>query len=329
MSLIVLGLSKIKKDNLREGVIALAAITIIFGAITLITDKYLIPIGKQWANAAKGGTVILGIIAGMGAIIVAVNRYLKENNIKKSIISLGIMTTLLAVVSIITQKYLIPIGKKGKDALKGGVLVEGIIAGMSLIVIGVTKLLAKTSTSELIKGGLVIAGIGGLLWVLTKTLTPYIKLSILAANNKMNILTGGLMIAGILTAWGLLMTGVGALVSNPIVPIVMAIGGATIAGISLIIFGVTKALTPYVTLSKLLVKEKQYITSGGKLVTKVLSEFKDIIVSVGSLTSFKDGFNMAIGTAAIADISLVMFGLSKGLIPFIKTIDMIKKNNIT
>ena len=329
MSLVVLGLSKIKKDNLREGVIALAAITIIFGGITLITDKYLIPIGKQWVNAAKGGTAILGIIAGMGAIIVAVNRYLKENNIRKSIISLGVMTALLAAVSIITQKYLIPIGKKGKDALKGGVLVEGIIAGMSLIVIGVSKLMSKTSTSELIKGGLVIAGIGGLLWILTKALTPYIKLSILAANNKMNILVGGLMIAGILTAWGLLMVGVGALVSNPVVPVVMAVGGATIAGISLIIFGVTKALTPYVALSKLLVKEKQYVIQSGKLVTKVLSEFKDIIVGVGALTSFKDGFNMAIGTAAIADISLVMVGLSKGLMPFINIMNMIHKYNIT
>jgi membrane protein len=329
MSLVVLGLSKIKKDNLREGVIALAAITIIFGGITLITDKYLIPIGKQWVNAAKGETVILGIIAGMGAIIVAVNRYLKENNIRKSIISLGVMTALLAAVSIITQKYLIPIGRKGKNALKGGVLVESIIAGMSLIVIGVTKLISKISTSELIKGGLVIAGIGGLLWILTKALTPYIKLSILAANNKMNILVGGLMIAGILTAWGLLMAGVGALVSNPVVPVVMAVGGATIAGISLIIFGVTKALTPYVALSKLLVKEKQYVISGGKLVTKVLSEFKDIIVGVGALTSFKDGFNMAIGTAAIADISLVMVGLSKALIPFINTMNMIHKYNIT
>lgn len=329
MSLIVLGLSKIKKKNLREGVIALGALTIMFGAVTLITDMYLIPIGKQWVNAAKGGTVILGIIAGMGAIVVGVNHYLKKNNIRKSIISLGVMTALLAAVSIITQKYLIPIGRKGKDALKGGVLVEGIIAGMSLIVIGVSKLMSKTSTSELIKGGLVIAGIGGLLWILTKALTPYIKLSILAANNKMNILVGGLMIAGILTAWGLLMVGVGALVSNPVVPVVMAVGGATIAGISLIIFGVTKALTPYVALSKLLVKEKQYVIQGGKLVTKVLSEFKDIIVSVGALTSFKDGFNMAIGTAAIADISLVMVGLSKGLMPFINTMNMIHKYNIT
>ncbi len=50
--------------------------------------------------------VILGIIAGKGASIVAVNRYLKENNIQKSIIfSLGVMTALLAAVSIITQKH--------------------------------------------------------------------------------------------------------------------------------------------------------------------------------------------------------------------------------
>ena len=329
MTLIVFGLSKIKKDNLKQGVIALSALTIMFSIITIITSKYLIPIGRQWKNAAKGGTVILGIIAGMGAIIIAVNKFLKENNIKKSIISLSAMTALLAVVSIITQKYLIPIGKKGKAALKGGVLVEGIIAGMSLIVIGVSKLMSKISTSELIKGGLVIAGIGGLLWVLTKALTPYIKLSILAANNKMNILVGGLMIAGILTAWGLLMAGIGALVANPVVPVVLAVGGATIAGIALIIYGVTKALTPYVYLSKLLVKEKQYVLSGGKLVTKVLSEFKDIIVSVGALTSIKDGFNMAVGTAAIADIGVVMLGLSKALIPFINTMNMIHKYNIT
>jgi hypothetical protein len=38
---------------------------------------------------------------------------------------------------------------------------------------------------------------------------------------------------------------------------------------------------------------------------------------------------MAVGTAAIADIGVVMLGLSKALIPFINTMNMIHKYNIT
>ena len=329
MTGVLYALSKIDNGDIKKGVVSLVAITSVFIGITLITDKYLIPIGKQWKDAAKGGTVILGIVAGMGAIIVAVNKFLKENNIKKSVIALGAMTGMLAAVSLLTQKYLVPIGKVGRDALAGAALVEGIIAGLGIIAIGISKGLAKIPYSQLLKGGAVIAGMATLLMFISKTLKPYIQVSKMAANSKMDILVGGGMIAGILGAWGLVIAGVGALVANPIAAVVMAVGGATILGIAGIITAISSALTKYVRLSSLLMKEKANISGSKAVLKSTLSGFKDIVVEVGKLTSFKDGFNMAFGAATITAISGIMNALSKGMMPFIMTIAMIRKHNIT
>lgn len=78
MSLITFGLSKIEDNDLKRATITMAALTIMLVIISLTTDKLLIPIGKQWGLAAKGGAVVLSIIGIMSLIVLGLSKIKKK-----------------------------------------------------------------------------------------------------------------------------------------------------------------------------------------------------------------------------------------------------------
>lgn len=138
------------------------SLTLSLTLLTVISDKY------------KEPKVILGALALLVAIVLVSSRLMKllsRNNIKESskesLITIGAILLLFIGMSL-SMMLAIEVGKKGKEALIGGLLVVAFAVGASYLI----KFLAKIRKSTLLKGlistaviALMIAGISAAMLV--------------------------------------------------------------------------------------------------------------------------------------------------------------------
>lgn len=177
MTAMVWALSTMKKETLLYSVGAMAIMTFLLLAVSLITKELLIPIGDQWKDAAAGGIVVMGVLAIMAGLVYGLSR-IDDKTLMTGIKTLAILTVLVWVISEIVENYFIPFGQNAEDAAYGGSIVIGTIAILTGIVVTLSHLMKKVDKKELAKAEAVLFSIAALLWVITKVMVPYSALAV-------------------------------------------------------------------------------------------------------------------------------------------------------
>lgn len=136
-------------------------------------------------------------------------------------------------------------------------VVVGTIGVMGLIVAAAGQMDMKT----ILKGSAAITAVAGLLWLIGKTLDSYIDTCVKMYDNAKSCAIGGLEIVATLTTWGLIMTGVGALMTFGAA--FLAMGAAAITGISGVLYLISQMLPDYIDMCKNTAKNINIITKGG------------------------------------------------------------------
>ena len=317
MGLMVWGLSKIDNKDMKWGLIALASLTLIVLVISIVALNFFIPIGEQWDDIALGGTVVLGIIGILTGFVWALSKCSKKD-LMYGEFALGIMTAIVLAISIIALEYFLPIYDDAEAILAGGGIIVGIIAVMGLIVIG----LGKIDKKQLILGGLTVAGIGGLLWLLSVTMDPFIDLCIKVNDNATAIAWGSVEILIILGTFGLIMAGVGALI---VIDAFIAIGGVVLSGIAATLLRITACMNPYIDLADKLKKAGDVKREGKKMID-ILELFGDAMAKIGLMSLWPPTMaGLANGAYVMSKISNAMKEVSKALMSYFDVLAIQKK----
>lgn len=315
MTLIIAGAAQIKKEKVMHGLLVVAASAIIFGITAYIINELVVPLGEKAGAAALGGAVVLGALALMTAIIAAAGQ-MKKETITKGAIVVAACAALIGITAYIIKELVVPVGKYAKQAALGGAVILGTLATMALIVAAAGKM----TMSTIAKGLLVIGMIELLLWSMDKALSPYFKLCQEMYAHDKEIALGGLEIVATLTAWGLIMTAVGALGSAIAL---IAIGGAVIAGIGGILALLSVELPTYFELCKLMHKDWKTIAKGGVEIAATIGAWGVVMTAIGALTMIPlVGIALAVGGAVVGGISTILGLVSKMLPGYV---DLTKK----
>lgn len=324
MTLIVWSLSKIDEKNLKHGIITLAVMTFMLLGVSLITTELLIPIGKEWDAAALGGAVVLSVI-GLMTSIVALAGKMSLKKIRNGVIAIAAAGALLAGIAWIINEMFVPIGDNGEKATVGGAIVISTIGIMTTII----ALAGKMDIKTIGKGAAAITAVGALLWALGEMLPNYIDICVNMYDNAKEVAVGGLEIVATLTVWGLIMTGIGALMAIGGAAF-LAAGGAAIAGIAGILWTISKMLPSYIDLCKNVRDNKNAIIKGSDVVVQIIKKFGLLITAVGALAMIPlVGVAMGAGAGIVIGLMDVIKAISRGLDPFISLLKKIKDNNVT
>lgn len=324
MTLMVWGLSKIDEKNIRQGMIAMTVMAVMLLGVSLITKELLIPIGKEWDDAAIGGVVVLSVIGLMTGIIALAGKMSLEK-IGKGALAVAAAGALLAGVAWVINEMLIPIGKNGEEAIVGGAIVISTIGIMTAIIALAGKMDIKTIGT----GTLAIAAVGALLWALGEMLPNYIDICVNMYDNAKTVAIGGLEIVATLTVWGLIMTGIGALMAIGGAAF-LAAGAAAITGIAAVLWAISSMLPNYIDLCKNVLDNKNAIIKGSDVVVEIISKFGLLITAIGAMAMIPlVGIAMGAGAAIVTGLMAVIKAISDGLDPFIEVLKKINDNNIT
>ena len=145
---IVYLLSKIDKDNLMWGIIALAGITLILLVLSFFAVKVFPEIAKHWDDVLIGAGIVLALIGVMTLIVWGLSKIMTGKSGKDllfGVLALAGIALILAGIAYITKEYIIPIGERAMDGLKGAGLIALLIVGMGAIVLAVGKLAENPS----------------------------------------------------------------------------------------------------------------------------------------------------------------------------------------
>ena len=322
MGLMVWGLSSIKDEKLKWGLITMAAMTFILLGISLIVSELLIPIGYEWESAAVGAAVVLGVIGVMSLIVFGLSQIPK----KKAVAGISLLAAIAGVlfaVSEIVENYFIPIGEEKDMAINGGLVIVGTIAVMGLIIAAAGQLSLET----IAKGALTVAAISGLLWLMSQAFDPYIDLCIKMYENGKATALGGLEIVATLTAWGVIMVAVGALMTYGAA--FLAMGAAAITGIAGVLFLISQMLPDYIDLCVKMNENARAVKKGSEAVAMLIGEFGLLMGGIGAMLMLPFvGIALVSGAAAMMTISGVIYAISHALNPFIDVMVKMKDNNI-
>lgn len=322
MALMVWGLSNVKEDNLKMAMISMVVMALILLGVSLITKEILIPIGYEAKEALYGAGIVLGVIGIMTAIVWAVSN-IKKEKVLPGIAVMAAIALVLWGVSEIVENYFIPIGEEGEKALIGGALIVGTIGVMALIIAAAGQM----DMATIAKGGLVVAGIGGILYLLGEMLPSYIDLCLKMQKDAAKIAIGGLEIVATLTAWGLIMVAIGALMTYGAA--FLAMGAAAITGIAGVLYLIAQALPDYMNLCIKMHENKKAISSGGRAIESLIGEWGLIMAAIGAMMMIPFvAPALAVGAATVAAISGTIYALSKALDPYVDVIIKMKNNNI-
>ena len=331
MTAIVYAAGKIKKKQLEHGIIVVAASAALLGTTAYIIDNYLIPIGKESDDAISGGEVTLATIGIMTAIVFAAGKINKKDAIQ-GVAVVAAIEILIYGISKAFKPYIEVCKKIYKDidsVSKGGAEIIATLTVWGGIILGIGELmkLGGSETKKLLaEGGIAVAGIGAVLWVVAKAMIPYIKVSKAMQKDAGAIAVGGAEIAATLTAWGVLMAGIGALMDTGIGAAVLASGAIAIAGIATVLLAISKILPSYIKLCINVSKSRNYITSGSKAIVDVLKGFGFLMAEIGAIAVIPLGaVAMAAGAAMLYGITKIITILTRSLDPFI---NLIKKMNL-
>lgn len=293
MTYLVKLLGNIKKPLLANGLLAIGVITLTLLATTLIINELIIPIGEKIKEAAVGCMAVLGVIL-LSTLILKKLSTIRPKTMLNSILAMGVISLTLLITSIAIKEFLIPAGEHFGDAMLGLAAVGAVIAGMS----GVIVVLTKLKPEQYIDGAIALAAISGLTLLLGVCINPIIDIAIKAGTDPGKTFAGLGAIATILVGITGIIVGLGALLSNPVTPIVMAIGAASLAVISALILAVAKVTESVINTIELVSKySDDQITQGRIKIVNVLDSVYDI--ASASSPGLKQAAQLAIATSTL------------------------------
>ena len=127
-------LSEIDPKNLDAASNAMLKLSFVFAIVALVSVTLLRPIGENIGDVILGG-IVVSIIIGLG--VFAVNKLAGIENIDNGTNALIKIAGVFALIALVTNLILIPIGKKVGDAILGAsvvLIIEGLlIAGVYLL----------------------------------------------------------------------------------------------------------------------------------------------------------------------------------------------------
>lgn len=321
---------KIKKQKLVQAVLTMAGLAVLLLGMSYITSEFIIPIGMQWKAAAKGGAVLAGTLAAMIGLVALAGKIDKKSVVKGTLV-IGLIEALLWSMDKALKPYISlakEMAKDWKNISKGGVILAATLTAWGVLM-GVIGALAQSVALYLVTGAAAIAGIAGILWSLGEMMPSYIKLSKEMAKDWKLISKGGAIIAATITAWGLIMTGIGALIFGPQAAL-LAMGAAAITGIAAVLHGIGQFLPKYVKTAKLAVENAATMKKAGIIIPLIIGGVGAALAAIGVLYGNPLAMiAMGAGGAAILVISKAINQLWRVIVPLAKTMKVINDNKIT
>lgn len=251
-----------------------------------------------------GGKVVIGIIAVMIGMTLLLGWLGNNKKMTQAYITLGVLTLMLMVVSLITTELLIPIGYEWKDAALGGAVVLGVIG----LMIGAVALLGLINQEKMKRSMLTMAGITLILLAVSLIVS---ELLIPIGYEWKEAAKGGAVILGTLGVMALIVALAGKMSKEQVIK-----GLLTIAAIELLLWSLDKALDPYIELTKAVGKDWKTISKGGAVVAATITAWGVLLGVIGAIAQSCAQY-IAIGAATVAGIGLVLYALGEMLPSYI------------
>lgn len=299
------------KKNGKDMLLGMIGVTTL-----LIGGAMAVKIAVQVAAENKLEDVLLGvgIIAGTMLMTVGLVKLLgKANkNIKSALVSMAVMTALLAATALVINELIIPIGEEAGPAALGVLVVGGTLLALTFMV----KILGSVKNKNLVQATLCVAimsfimlGIG----LITKEILIPLGLEAEAA-----FIGAGTAMA-ITIAFGLLTSLFGVVFSGKRMKYLKngVIGLAAMAGVILALSEATRRFVVLAEEMQGLSAEDVLFT--GLTVVALVTTFGTIAYAIGRLAKSKSMMkNMAFGAAALAAIGGVVAIVSSCMMPYIE-----------
>lgn len=331
MTTIVALAGKMSLKKIGTGVAAIAAAGALLAGIAWIINEMFVPIGDNGEKATVGGAIVISTI-GIMTTIIALAGKMDIKTIGKGAAAIAAVGALLWALGEMLPNYIdicVNMYDNAKEVAVGGLEIVATLAVWGLIMAGVGALMKIGGASFLAMGAAAIAGIAAVLWSLGEMLPSYIDVCVNMYENAKAVSVGGLEIVATLAVWGLIMTGIGALMAIGGAAF-LAAGGAAIAGIAGILWTISKMLPSYIDLCKNVRDNKNAIIKGSDVVVQIIKKFGLLITAVGALAMIPlVGVAMGAGAGIVIGLMDVIKAISRGLDPFISLLKKIKDNNVT
>ena len=225
--MVVTLLSIIEPNDLRDASVS-------FGILSLVISFIILPMlilaaRMPWLTFTMGLFKLAGIIVAIYALI-ALMKTIQPNDVMKSSLGLGAFGLVVGIV-------LLPMLKSIYETPWAEIL-ESIIKMGSIIgaVIGLMYLIGKIPQQQLMGGAITVGLISIVLFALSFALKQY-------ADLKWGEIIVGILASMVAVAvFGAALMGIGALVMNPVVATILAVGGTVIMGMSWILIMLSLAM---------------------------------------------------------------------------------------
>ena len=322
---------KMSLKKIGKGVLAIAAAGALLAGIAWIINEMFIPIGENGENAAVGGAIVISTI-GIMTIIISLAGKMDIKTIGKGVLAIAAVGALLWALGEMLPNYIdicVNMYDNAKEVAIGGLEIVATLAVWGLIMAVVGFLMDIGGAAFLAMGAAAIAGIAAIMWSLGEMLPSYIDICINMYDHAKETAVGGLEIVATLTVWGLIMTGIGALMAIGGAAF-LAAGAAAITGIAAVLWTISEMLPNYIDLCKNVLDNKNAIIKGSDVVEQIITKFGLLITAVGALAMIPlVGVAMGAGAGIVTGLMAVIKAISEGLDPFISVLKKIKDNNIT
>lgn len=272
----------------------------------------------------------------MTAMVFGIAKLMKHTN-KRRLGEAALVITgcavLIYVCSLATMKFvelaktIQDSGLNGSDLLETGALVIGLIGVFGGIAYGVGELLKKggrNAKKNLLMGGIVIAGVAAIIAAVSGATLLFADVAEKVHNLTVDdVVATGLIMGALLTAFGAIAVGLGALMDTGIGAAVLASGLAAVAGIASGIALMSVASMEFADVASTLAKyNENELIKGGEIMAAVIGSFGLVMSAVGLLVPF-----IALGTVSLTAINSMMDSTTKAVRDFSNGMILISKLN--
>ena len=202
----------------------------------------------------------------------------------------------------------------------GGTIVVALIVAMGHIIKALGQL-AEEALEYMAVGAAVIVGIGGIFWLLGEMMTPFMEMCIRTGEHGGDALKGAGIVALLIGSMLAIAIALGAMVLNPVMPIVLASGAAVLVGLGLIFLEYGKCAPPFIDLCINAGLKSKEIKAGSTVVIDLINAMAGVAKELGKQCGIPF-FNSALedGVEVLQKLSLVITEMSKALIAYSKAI---------
>ena len=335
-------------ENAEQGMKAIAMVTLLMLGVAVSFKLISLLFNNDYEQLllSAGIAIVLATVTGVLALgLIELSEKIGDDGGKKLALGglavVGTALIILAVGWIFTQ--LIPVFQKVEEygvwKFLGGLVITTVVMGlMGLILTGLAKLIEnnKDWAKNLGIGVLIFVGISLVFLAMEQGIKASVRM-LEAINAYASKTEGGWwgylanmgFVVLLMTAFGAILLGIGALASNPVIALALGAGAATFIGISLVFLAMEQGIKASVRMLLALDEydnTSDYSTYRKKLesVVNVIGGIALIMTGIGVITAFGLPFFAAASVALIAAAKVVtIIGniIIKGIISTLKEID--------